>query len=182
MSELARLKRLWKKVETTTASVQEKIDAACLAGKLDDVPSIPAVYQLLDDEDENVRYFALESLVLSLGLKGRSAVSRCWSILADDPSDDLRALAASCIGSSYYGTGLPDVFNRLKCVAADESLSGRVRFSAYSALFQVAGCPPLQWPGVSALRFDSSEIDWERITQLEAEISARFPPARTSPG
>jgi hypothetical protein len=170
----ARLKSLWQKVSSGTASSDEKIDAACLAAELGDTESVPKIVALLDDSDEDVRYFSLQSLVLDLKEKTENMASLCFRLLREDSGEHVRSMAAACLGSIYFNTKDRRVFSQLRGIVADSREPDFVRGGAYRALFSITGKPPSEWPWVGAPRkvFGESDIDWQLVAQMENEIDA----------
>lgn len=146
------------------------IDAVCLAGKSGDRSSIPHVTSLLDREYGQVRYYALCSLVLDLDQKHEQIALRCSAMMRRDGDDNVRSMAAACLGSIYSGSKRRDVFLLLKSVLASEE-EPLVKRSAYDALFNVLGHPPIEWPSLRFRKrqFDNNDIDWPSIAALEIE-------------
>jgi HEAT repeat protein len=168
------LKSLWQNVALGRASADQKIDAACLGAELGDSESVPNIVELLSDGDGDVRYFALQSLVLDLKQKTEEMARRCFLILQEDSEEEVRGMAAACIGSIYFSSKNGEVFKRLKGIVRDLSEPGFVREAAYQAMFSVVGKPPSEWPWLDGPRkvFEESDIDWSLVAQMEDEIVA----------
>ncbi|HEX4955563.1 MAG TPA: HEAT repeat domain-containing protein [Thermoanaerobaculia bacterium] len=171
----AALEQLWKRIEAARATDQERVEAAVLAGKLGDQLSIPRLKRLLDDPYEEVRYFALQSLVFDLKQKDTEVAERCWEMLIADPDIDqlVPHMAASCLGSIYFGQRRKDVFKRMLGLLHDSELSAFVKGGVYTSVHQLAGLPPREWPGLMGPRkvFEESDIDWKKMAELEAIMS-----------
>ncbi|MFY9824614.1 MAG: hypothetical protein WAM82_24770 [Thermoanaerobaculia bacterium] len=94
---------------------------------------------------------------------------RCWQLLREDPDEDVRAMAAACLGSQYFGTKSRQVFRRLvqELKQPEQPLE-----TIYRALFKLAGAPPSQWPAHLPLGriFQESDIDWAKIAWLEDQM------------
>jgi hypothetical protein len=163
---------LWQMIDQGLAGDQEKVDAAALAGKSRDPRHAPRLHRLLDDEDEQVRYYALSSLVLNLQQKDAAMEKRCWKLLQQDPDEDVRGMAAACLGSIYFGTLSARIFRQFLEELKSPEQPLRVKDTIYSTLFQIAGRPPLEWPGAQLpwKVFEESDIDWEKIAQLEDQM------------
>lgn len=170
--EQEQLEKLWMRLDTGTATPQDRIDALTLAGRLKDQSSAPRVWRLTCDDDELVRYFAIQTLVLDLDVKTADAAELCWRLLDGDPDEDVQGMAATCLGNIFFGSGMFDVFERLKRLLRSTSLPGFVKGSIYRALFSVAGWPPSKWPGLTGPRkvFEETDIDWQKIDQLERSV------------
>lgn len=165
-----RLRKVWRKLAKGKASSQERIDAVWLAGELGDRSRLDGVKALLEDEDELVRYYALQALVLDLHERTTASEESCWRMLAEDPDDGVRHMATTCLGSLYYGSRRKDVFERMAAMLRGDQQSGYVKGGVYSALKQLAGLPPSEWiaPLDSRKVFEESDIDWAKVTELEA--------------
>jgi hypothetical protein len=171
-SKLENLTGLWRKNELGEATAQEKIDAACLAGELHDVDSIPRICSLLQDEEALVRYFAIQTLVLDLKEKSDSMAERCWQLLRNDPDEDVRGMAATCLGSIHFGTNSRTVFDQFHQLLKNPDECAFVKRAVYRELFSLVGRHPLEWPRIFGPRkpFEESDIDWEKVAEIEAEV------------
>ena len=170
--EREKLDELWKLVDSGRSSPQDRIDAATLAGKLGDRSAIPRVWRLMADEDEEVRYYGLQTLVLDLKAKTGETADLCWRLLERDRDEDVQSMAAACLGSIFLGTNRVDVFQRLAEKLRSSSISGFVKGSIYGALFSLAGRPPAEWPNLTGPRrvFQETDIDWQKVAELEDEV------------
>src|ERR1035437_1471793 len=61
------------------------------------MPGIPVLVELLDDKDDMVRYNAAASLAMNFNYV--PATGRILTMLAGDPDEDCRRMAASCLAS-----------------------------------------------------------------------------------
>ena len=167
------LERLWNKIESYLAVVQERIDAAALSGESKDLRYVPKLLYLMDDEDSQVRYFALQSLVLDLQQTDSSMQDLCWSLLRFDSDEDVRRMAAACLGKIFFGTRSNQIFRRLLAELEDPGQPPAVKGAVHRALFQIAGRPPLEWPSLLGPRkvFEEADIDWEKIAWLEDQMN-----------
>jgi HEAT repeats len=163
------LAALWRKIQLAQASEQERIDAAFLTGDQHAHAFLPQVKNLLHDDAEMVRYFALQALVLDLKEKTPQAADVAWRLLETDPSEDVRSMAATCLSSIYFGQKRRDIFDRFAKILRNDREGGHVKGSVYSALHQLAGLPPREWPGLWGPRkvFEESDIDWGTVAALE---------------
>ena len=162
--------RLWDKIERNSASRDERIDAAILAGKLADSSPAPKLLRLLEDEDGEVRYYALTSLVLDLQQTDDLMKQRSWALLREDPDEYVRGMAAACLGKILFNLRSRSVFSDLLAELRGAQQPSLARGSVYRALFEVAGRPPLEWPGVlgPSKVFEESDIDWDKVAWLES--------------
>ncbi len=99
-------------------------------------PGIPALVELLDHKDEMVRYNAAASLAMNFVYK--PATKRLLTMLANDPDEDCRSMAASCLSSLCHDTKDHRVLAAL-AKSALEDPDEYVRNSAYRALLFVNG-------------------------------------------
>lgn len=171
----------WRRVDLGVADEQERIDAAWKAGESKDASFTLRLIRLLEDESSQVRYYALQSLVLGLQQVGVEVQDLCWRLLREDPDSEVRGMAAACLGKIFLGSMSLTVFKRLVAELRSANQPGGAKSSIYEALFQVAGRPPLEWPTVKDVLAGSrntlaaSHIDWEMVAWLEAEIERADP-------
>jgi hypothetical protein len=166
------LEELWRRIDLGTAEEQEKIDGAVLAGESHDSAFVPRLLSLLTDQSGQARYYALQSLVLDLKQKDDEVRDLCWNLLGKDSDEDVRAMAATCLGSIYLGTRSANAFHQLVRELKDPHQPSSVKGSLYTALFKVAGRPPLEWPGLQSpwKTFKESGIDWDKVAWLEDQL------------
>jgi hypothetical protein len=166
------LEEQWRKIALGLASDQEKIDAAVLTGQRGDRKYVPRLLLLLGDPDGEVRYYALQTLVIDLKQFDKAVEERSWKALCEDQDEDVRSMAATCLGKIYFNSRSRSVFIRLldqlKAPGQPDSAKGLI----YSALFKVAGRPPSEWPGLLSPRkvFERSDIDWNKVAWLEDQM------------
>lgn len=101
-------------------------------------PGIPVLLELLEHPDEMVRYNAAASLAMNFVYE--PATAKILTMLADDPDDDCRSMAAACLASLCHDTKDPKVMAALAKAALEDS-DDYVRTSAYGALLAVNGLP-----------------------------------------
>ncbi len=123
----------WRK---GAASIDEVRSLALDLGAYKYMPGIPALVELLDHKDEMVRYNAAGSLATDF--KYTRATRRLLTMLASDPDDDCRSMAASCLGTLCHYTKDHAVLAALANASLEDS-DEDVRDSAYSALLIVNG-------------------------------------------
>ena len=92
-------------------------------------PAIPALIQLLDHDDEIVRYNAVMSLAFEF--HHEPVANRLLAMLADDPDDDCRGIAAGALGSLFQNSRDLRILVALGCAALNDP-EEYVRSSAYS--------------------------------------------------
>jgi len=130
------------------------------------LPGIPALVQLLDHEDEIVRYHAAMSL--GFDLHHKPATDRLLAMLAKDSDEDCRDAAAGALKILWQNTKDPRVLNALAEAALNDS-DEDVRSSAYEALIIVNGVSREEH-----LRLVTSprpQVDPGRVKAILAEIS-----------
>ena len=101
-------------------------------------PGIPALMQLLDNEDEIVRYNA--AMALGFELHYEPATHKLLSMLASDIDEDVRDVAAGSLRTLWQSTKDQRVVRALATAALDDP-DEDVRKSAYKALLIVNGVP-----------------------------------------
>lgn len=167
------LEILWERIHRGQAEEQEKIDTAVLTGTSGEARFVPHLRALLDDDSSLVRYYALQSLVLDLQQKNAEMAERCWNLLGGDPDESVRGMAAACIGSMHFGRRSIAVFRRLVAELKNPSQPPLAKSGIYNSLFELAGRPPSEWPGLQARLklFEESDIDWEKVAWLEDQMT-----------
>jgi hypothetical protein len=121
--------------------------------------------ELLDHEDDMVRYNAAASLAMNFIYK--PATGRLLKMLAGDPDEDCRSMAASCLASLCYDTRDHVVIAAL-AKSSLEDADPYVRDSAYQALLFVNGLPKNQHQNVFQ---HPPHVDPDRVKAILAEIS-----------
>ena len=96
----------------------------------------------------------------------------CWNLLREDSDEDVRAMAATCLGSIYLGARSVNAFRQLVRELKNPRQPPSVKDSLYTALFKVAGRPPLEWPGLQSpwKALKESYIDWDKVAWLEDQL------------
>ncbi len=122
---VARLEQLLAK----SAQPAVRVEAANMLGKVGTQQSIPALLDALDDPEENVRWFAVESLSK---LSVAEAGPNISAVLRGDESARVRSIAATALGE----LGQPAGALALKEALSDPS--ERVRQDAAAALLTLA--------------------------------------------
>jgi hypothetical protein len=149
---------------------QEKIEFSVAAGRRGEDSVKNLIYNLIDDDSEDVRYYALRALVLDAIDRTATARDVCWRLIDHDQSSRVRGLAAACIGSLYSASKDRMVFAKLQgriAKAAD-------RFEAESmveALYSIAGRPPVEWPNVRTILAGQIDADPPEVATLVKEAA-----------
>jgi HEAT repeat protein len=138
MTDLEELLDGWKR---KTISVDDTRSLAADIGNKQYFEGIPALMELLDDQDEIVRYNAAMSLGFEFQYKPAAAKLRL--MLEKDSDEDSREMAAGALGSIFQDSKDPRYVSALGKAALDDPDEG-VRISAYRALLRVSGP---QWQG-----------------------------------
>lgn len=99
---------------------------------------IPALVQLLDHDDEIVRYHAAMSLGFDLDY--RPATNKLLTMLAEDSDEDVRDCAAGALRALWQGSKDRNVLGALAKSALNDP-DEDIRKSAYNALLIVNGVP-----------------------------------------
>lgn len=170
MTDGERLDELVERNRAGRASAQEKIDLLFLVAKLPPatVPRL-IVEELATDPDEEVRLYALESLVLDLKFKDTRAAEICWRALLRDADSEVQGMAAACLGSIYFGSRKREIFERLKGRFFQAGTTPSVQWSLFDSMRGLIGLPPERWqlPRASLLSVGPDE---SRLTELESAL------------
>jgi HEAT repeat protein len=124
-------------------------------------PGIPALIQLLDHDDEIVRYNAVMSLAFEFHHK--PAANRLLAMLADDPDDDCRGTAAAALGSLFQNSRDRSILVVLGRAALNDP-EEYVRSSAYKSLKIVNGVSREEH--LELLRNQSLSVDPARVEAI----------------
>src|SRR5450631_382067 len=124
-------------------------------------PGIPALIQLLDHDDEIVRYNAVMSLAFEFHHK--PVANRLLAMLADDPDDDCRGIAAGALGSLFQNSRDRRILVALGRAALNDP-EEYVRGSAYKSLQIVNGVSREEH--LELLRSQSLSVDPARVEAI----------------
>jgi HEAT repeat protein len=105
------LDSLWRRVDQGTATPQDRVDAAALAGRSKDQRYVPRLLKLLQEDDAQTRHYALQSLVLDLQQTDQGMQDQRMNLLRRDPDEQVRSMAATCLGNIFVGTRQPWIFH-----------------------------------------------------------------------
>jgi HEAT repeat protein len=140
-----------------------------LAGELGErhfEAGIPALVQLLDHDDEVVRYQA--AISLGFDLKCRSATNKLLATLVEDTDADVRDAAAGALRVLWESTKDHHVLRALAKSALDDP-DEDVRKSAYMAVIIVNGVPREEH--LQMLTGGRLPVDPARVKAIVGEIS-----------
>jgi HEAT repeat protein len=124
-------------------------------------PGIPALIQLLDHDDEIVRYNAVMSLAFEFHHK--PVANRLLAMLADDPDDDCRGIAAGALESLFQNSRDRRILVALGRAALNDP-EEYVRSSAYKSLQIVNGVSREEH--LELLRSQSLSVDPARVEAI----------------
>lgn len=127
-------------------------------------PGIPVLIELVDHQDDMVRYNAAASLAMNHVYL--PATGRLLTMLASDRDEDCRSMAAFCLASLRHDTKDQVVLAAL-AKASLEDPDEYVRDSAYHALLFVNGLPEERRHGVFQ---DHPHVDPDRVKSILAEM------------
>jgi HEAT repeat protein len=128
-------------------------------------PGIPVLIELLDNQDDMVRYNAAASLAMNFVYI--PATGRLLTMLASDRDEDCRSMAASCLASLRHDTK-DHVALAALAKASLQDPDEYVRDSAYHALLFVNGLPKEQRQDVFQ---NHPHVDPGRVRSILGEIS-----------
>ncbi|HEV7669328.1 MAG TPA: HEAT repeat domain-containing protein [Thermoanaerobaculia bacterium] len=134
-----------RRVAAGKASEQEKIDFLFDWGRESRKGPRVLLEELTGDECWEVRYYALQTMVLDLKIKDPSSADLCWAALEQDPDESVKGMAAGCLGSIYFNSYRKDVARRLKRAFDEPSLDAGIKWGLYDSLRALVGRPPVGW-------------------------------------
>jgi hypothetical protein len=72
----------------------------------------------------------------------------------------------------FFNSRSRKTFDRLVEQIKSDAQNPYVKYAIYSALFEIAGRPPREWPGINrpVKPFKESDIDWEKVAFLETQL------------
>ncbi len=128
------------------ASSQEKIDFLFLLADVsrDQAPR-SVVEALTTDLDEEVRLYALQTLVLDLKFKDEQSAELCWQALDRDPDDLVRGMGAACLGSIFFGSFRDDIVRRLREYFVLEGKYPGLQWALLDSMRALVGLSPESW-------------------------------------
>jgi len=148
------------------ASLEQVRALAADLGNAHHSGGIPALMQLLDHDDEIVRYNAANSLAFEFHHK--LAAEKLLVMLAGDPDDDCRGVAAGGLGTLFQNTKDHGVLAALGHAALSDP-DAYVRSSAYKSLQIVNGVSRDQH--LELLKDQSLSVDPARVKSILTAIS-----------
>jgi HEAT repeat protein len=148
------------------ASLEEVRALAADVGNEHYTQGIPGLVQLLDHDDEIVRYNAVNSLAFEFHHK--PVAEKLLAMLAGDPDDDCRRVAAGGLGALFQNSRDRRILAALGYSALNDP-EEYVRSSAYKSLQIVNGVSPDQH--LELLRSQSLSVDPARVESILTEIS-----------
>jgi HEAT repeat protein len=148
------------------ASLEEVRSLAADLGNQHFAPGIPGLVQLLDHEDQIVRYNAVNSLAFEF--HHEPIVRKLLAMLAEDSDEDCRRVAAAALGTLCQNSRDRHVLEALAKAALNDS-DEYVRSSAYKALRIVNGVSREEH--LELLRSQSLSVDSARVQAILTEVS-----------
>lgn len=128
-------------------------------------PGLPALMELLNHDDEIVRYNSAMSLAYEFHFA--PAASRLLAMLAEDPDDDCRDMAAGAIGNICHDGREPQVLFTLGKAALEDPDEG-VRVTAYRAPLRVNGLSTDEY--LQSLKEQNLSVDRNRVEKIVAGV------------
>ncbi|MFY9824699.1 MAG: hypothetical protein WAM82_25200 [Thermoanaerobaculia bacterium] len=165
--------QLQRLVVTGAASEQERIDFLRTWYRQGKEGPRSLLEVLAVDDYWEVRYYALQTMVIDLGIRDQAAADLCWAALEHDADELVKGMAATCLGSIYFNSYRQDVAYRL--MRAFDHVNVAIQWSIYDSLRRLVGLPPDGW------RVPREEVlhrgpDTARVEEILREV-ARGQPA-----
>ena len=129
-------------------------------------PGIPVLIQLLDYDDEIVRYNAVNSLAFEF--HHQPVVAKLQTMLTKESDEDNRRIAAAALGTLCLNSKNRSILKALANAALND-LDDDVRRSAYEALITVNGVSREEH--LRLLTGGSLPVDQARVQTILTEIS-----------
>ncbi len=162
------LKNLLKKLKTKKIPEQDIAHLISLFGNNMFLEAKDEVEKYLYSENGIVRYNVLSALILDWGYTQYYTVVK--KILLNDPDEDVRGMAASCIGSIKRGTWDIDALGILLMVFKNENETWLVRDLSYHSILDVVGIPREKQPKASRILDYKKDVDWDLIHKIEKRV------------
>lgn len=131
----------------------------------------PTVEAFLENASPELRYIALNVLVLHWGLMDHRPTS--LRMATEDPDEDVRRLAAACVGSLFRGSRSPDALRVLLGIIAEKHENAFIHDSAYSAILEILGVPVEKLPSADKLNWPA-DIDWSKLREAQAIVDDSY--------
>ncbi len=169
------LKRIAREINKGTATADDKVAFAAAAGAMVAREWLPTVRGLLLDPEPEVRKYAFQAVVLDFDIKDGEMLGLCRQRLLEDEDEDVRSMAATCLGSIGWNSRNSQLFGLLEQKLEDEAEEPWVRGSVYNALLSVMGVPPQDgWFGVDlrvrAVFDPTRDIDRDKLNSLKVQL------------
>jgi hypothetical protein len=160
------------KLRSESASEQEKVDALFALQVLPraEIPR-ELIQNLATDPAAEVRYYTLHTLILDLEYKDNISAELCWRVLQNDPDEDVRGMAAACLGSIYFGSRRRDLFERLRAQFEESVNYPGVKWAIFDAMRALVGLPPETWK-IPREMLLSQGPDPERLNEVEKALES----------
>ena len=131
------------------------------------VEAQPTVELFLSSADPQLRYIALNVLVLHWNMP--TYQHECLRMLDSDPDEDVRRLAARCVGTLFSDTRSADALSALLKVIVNDGIDADIRAAAYTSLLEVLGAPPSEWRTKPSLQWPN-DVRRERVREAQAIV------------
>lgn len=155
------------------ASEEEKLALVWAAREAPSPPGLrPLLENLAVDESEEVRKYALQTLVLDLNCKDAQAAQLCWNALEVDPELEVRSMGAACIGNIYFASRRTDLVRRLRGHFDRAAHFPALQWTLLDSMRLIAGQPPIRW-NVSRQRLTREGPGADDLQIMEAALRQR---------
>ena len=132
----------------------------------------PLVERFLTHKNPYLREHALSALILDWGLKDHRIT--CIQMMQEDPDEDVRRMAATCLGSLDRATHNPETLQLLINVFQNEAEEKYVREMAYLSILDVIAIPWKDRPSAAREWNWATEIDWKLLQALSQKLRIPF--------
>lgn len=135
---------------------------------------LPWVVTHLDHPTDFVRAAALRAVAFYWRLPDFRAMARAR--LTDDPSPEVRAVAASCLGGYGYLAYSAEEMTALVSKAIDPNEDDSVRAAAFSGALVASHVPRHDYPMARALPDFEARAPWGLLVEALARVDLAVPP------
>lgn len=133
-------------------------------GHMECVRAEASVARFLNSHDSELRRIALNVLVNHWDLHKYAAA--CKQLLTSDVHEDVRDMAASCLGTIYESSKDIEALQLLSQRLSDNDEHWVVRQAAYDAILRILGYPVKDRPSMTKIMDFEQDVNWSLIERI----------------